>query len=270
MTPSAGDLPTRIHANVKPAVFESAFMSEDRDKVDQILEDLDIQSGSTEPASDSGKEAETETGAQDTTEDRLPRLHEAGAITDEEYDVLQSHLSEDDTSYSPPADSVEFGKPIATSEGADMDFSIVGVFEDIDTSKLTNPPIANAYFINEADMPTTEKGGPGRTLVCWQIYNHSNDEVRLKHRDIEFIGQNQIAYNLDDNPLIRDHFGPGWRTENWADITADTRIRYVSTIKIPYRLAEVKIDTRYAGSHHFKITNDMFFPHSELPVKIDL
>jgi hypothetical protein len=46
-----------------------------------------------------------------------------------------------------------------------MDFSIVGVFEDVDTSKLTNPAIANADFIDEADMPTTEKGGPGRTLV---------------------------------------------------------------------------------------------------------
>lgn len=239
------------------------------DKVDQILEDLDIQTGSTESASSSGEEVET--GAEGTTEDRLTRLHEAGAITDAEYDILQSHLSDDDEEDGgSSADQAEFGQPLVTSEGSDMDFSIVGVFEDVDTSKLTNPAIANTDFIDEADMPTTEKGGPGRTLVCWQIYNHSNDEVRLKHRDIEFIGQNQIAYNLDDNPLIRDHFGPGWRTENWADITADMRIRYISTIEIPNRLAEVKIDMRYADSHHFEITDDMFFPKSELPVKIDL
>lgn len=239
------------------------------DKVDQILEDLDIQTGSTDSASGSGKEAET--GAEETTEDRLSRLHNAGAITDEEYDILQSHLSDDDEERDGlSTDQAEFGQPLVTSEGSDMDFSIVGVFQDVDTSKLTNPAISNADFIDEADMPTTEKGGPGRTLVCWQIYNHSNDEVRLKHRDIEFIGQNQIAYNLDDNPLIRDHFGPGWRTENWADITANTQIRYVSTIEIPNRLAEIKIDTRYAGSHHFEITDNMFFPKSELPVKIDL
>jgi len=224
------------------------------DKVDQILEDLDIQTGSTD--STSGSEEEAETGAEETTEDRLTQLYQAGAITDEEYDILQSHLSDDEEGDGSSADQAEFGQPLVTSEGSNMDFSIVGVFEDVDTSKLTNPAIANADFVNEADMPTTQKGGPGRTLVCWQIYNHSNDEVRLKHRDIEFIGQNQIAYNLDDNPLIRDHFGPGWRTENWADITADTRIRYVSTIEIPNRLAEVKIDTRYAGSHHFDITDD--------------
>lgn len=145
-------------------------MSEDRDKVDQILEDLDIQSGSTDPAS--GAEEEAEAGAEETTEDRLTRLHEAGAITDEEYDVLQSHLSDDGQSGGSSSGTTEFGQPLVTSEGSDLDFSIIGIFEDVDISELVY------RHIDEPDS--------GRTLVFWQIDNHSDEEITLYNRDFEY------------------------------------------------------------------------------------
>lgn len=231
-------------------------MSGDRDMVDQILDDLDIQrDGADGEAGPS--EVEDGPGEEElSTAERLARLHEAGAITDEEYDVLQSHLSEDDSSSSPPSETVEFGKPIATSEGTDMDFSIVGVIEDVDTTNLTHE--------------YGEDGGPGRTLVFWQIYNHSNEEILLKHKHIEHIGEDQIAYNRDANPLHVDNFGPGWRTENWEEIAEDTRIRYVSCIEIPIRLGAVKVNGYCSDVHNIEITDEMFFPKSDAPVKVDI
>jgi len=63
-------------------------MSEDRDIVDQILEDLDI-----DRDGETSQEAENRGGEEDASKaDRLERLREAGAITDEEYDILQSHF----------------------------------------------------------------------------------------------------------------------------------------------------------------------------------
>jgi len=242
-------------------------MSEERDAVDQILDDLDLGGEAMESGDDStGGQSESEEESESTT-DRLERLHEAGAITDEEYEVLRDHVSEDDTGSSKPA---EFGQPLLTSEGTDMDFSIVGVFEDADTSKLTNPAFADMDVYDDVDMPTDNKGGPSRTVVCWQIHNHSTNETKLKHKHIEYIGQNQISYRRDENPLQVEHFGPGWRVENWEDITPDTRIRYVTSIEIPNRLNQIKIDGYCSDVHSIDITDDMFFPHSELPVNIDL
>ena len=137
-----------------------------------------------------------------------------------------------------------------------MDFSIVGVIEDVDTTNLTHE--------------YGEDDGPGRTLVFWQIYNHSNDEILLKHKHIEHIGEDQIAYNRDANPLHVDNFSPGWRTENWEDIAEDTRVRYVSCIEIPVRLGAVKVNGYCSDAHNIEITDDMFFPKSEAPVKVDI
>lgn len=232
-------------------------MSEERDAVDQILDDLDLGGEATDSGDDStGGQSESEEESESTT-DRLERLHEAGAITDEEYEVLQSHLSEDDdTSSSSSSESVEFGKPIATSEGTDMDFSIVGVIEDVDTTNLNHE--------------YGEDGGPSRTLVFWQIHNHSNEEILLKHKHIEHIGEDQIAYNRDANPLQVDNFGPGWRTENWEEIAEDTRIQYVSCIEIPIRLGAVKVNGYCSDVHNIEITDEMFFPKSDAPVKVDI
>lgn len=236
--------------------------------MDQILDDLDLGGEATGSGNEStgGGQSKSEEDSKSTT-DRLERLHEAGAITYEEYELLRDHVSEDDSGSFKPAG---FGQPLVTSEGTDMDFSIVGVFEDVDTSKLTNPAFADMDVYDDVDMPTDNKGGPDRTVVCWQIHNHSTDEIKLKHKHIEYIGQNQISYRRDENPLQVEHFGPGWRVENWEDITPDTRIRYVTSIEIPNRLNQIKIDGYCSDVHSIDITDDMFFPHSELPVKIDL
>jgi len=231
-------------------------MSEDRNMVDQILDDLGIQRDGEDGASSIEEEANA--GEEEASNaDRLAQLHEAGAITDEEFDVLQSHLSESDeegsNSTSGPA---EFGQPLVTSEGTDIDFSIVGVVEDVDTTNLTHE--------------YGEDGGPGQTLVFWQIYNHSSEEILLKHKHIEHIGKDQIAYNRDANPLHVDNFGPGWRTENWEEIAKDTRLRYVSCIEIPVRLGAVKVNGYCSDVHNIEITEEMFFPKSKAPVKVDI
>jgi len=247
-------------------VCESVAMSEERDAVDRILEDLDIGGETTESSDDvSGEQLDSRNDSASTT-NRLERLYEAGAITDEEYEVLRSYVSKGEGSSEQP----DFGQPLITSEGTDMDFSIVGVFENIDTSKLTNLGIADMNVYDDVDMPTDNKGGTSRTVVCWQIHNHSTDEIMLKHKHIEYIGQNQISYRRDENPLQPDPFGPGWRMENWEDITPDTRIRYVTSIEIPNRLAEIKVDGYCSDIHSIDITNDLFFSQPELPVQIDL
>lgn len=191
------------------------------------------------------------------SEERLEKLHQEGAITDEEYEVLQSHSSvSNENSSSSSSGSVDFGKPISTSEGANMDFSIVGVVEDVDTTNLTHEHL--------------DEGGPGRTMVFWQIHNHSNDEIKLKHKDIEHIGEDQIAYNRDGNPLRVDNFAPGWRTENWEDIAGNTRVKYVSCLEMPVRLGSVKMSGHYCEGHDIEVTEDMFFPKSEAPVNVDI
>jgi hypothetical protein len=237
-------------------VCELVAMSEERDEVDRILDDFDLGGEAIESGEDTGGEQSNSAGESASTTSRLGQLHEAGVITDEEYEVLRRHVSEDDTGSSKPA---EFGQPLITSEGADMDFSIVGVFTDVDTSKLTD------FAFGDND-----NGGPGRTVVCWQIHNHSADEIMLKHKHIEYIGQNQISYRRDENPLQVDHFGPGWRMENWEYITTDTRIQYITSIEIPNRVDQIKIDGYCSDVHSIDITDGVFFPQSELPVKIDL
>jgi len=198
-------------------------------------------------------------------------------ITDKEFSILQAHHTSDDEaveeeSGSSSSDSVDFGPPLATSEGAEMDFSVLGVFEDVNTAKLTTSETAgfDVWDDVDVDFPSDNKGGPGRTLVFWQIHNHSNKEIKLKHKHIDQIGTDKIAYNRDGNPLQVHHFEPGWRTDNWADISADTRIKYVSAIKIPVPLSEVKIDGYCADVHEIPITDEMRFPKSELPVTVDL
>lgn len=232
-------------------------MSGDRNMVDQILDDLGIQRDGADGEAESSQGEDDAGGEEASNADRLAQLHEAGAITDEEYEVLQSHLSEsDEEDDSASAGQAEFGQPIVTSEGTDMDFSIVGVIEDVDTTNLTHE--------------YGEDGGPGRTLVFWQIYNHSSEEILLKHKHIEHIGEDQIAYNRDANPLHVDNFGPGWRTENWEEIAEDTRIRYVSCIEIPVRLGAVKVNGYCSDVHNIEITDNMFFHKSEAPVKADI
>lgn len=244
-------------------------MSDDQSKIDEILGELELPGNASEITSTS-EERESATAFDDTL-DRLEKLHQAGAITDEEYDILQTYFSsEGSKNYEPnkPIETKSFGKPLATSEGRDMDFSIIGVFEDVDTTKLVLPDFADN--LDEDELPSQFKGGPGRTLIFWQIYNHSNSEIKLKHKHIEQIGEDKIAYNYDGNPLQTDKFGPGWRTDNWVDISADTRIKYVSLIEIPVQLAEVKIDGYCSDVHEINITDEMRFPKSDLPVTIDL
>lgn len=246
-------------------------MSDDIGKVDEILDELDLGEGTAETPTEPVEDRKQPSEEQKAPIDRLGRLHEAGAITDEEYEILQAHInSENDRTQeaSEPAEAEPFGKPIDTSEGTDMDFSIIGVFEDVDTTKLVLPDFADN--LDQDELPSQFQGGSGRTLVFWQIYNHSNQEIKLKHKHIEQIGVDKIAYNHDGNPLQTDRFKPGWRTDNWADISADTRIKYVSQIEIPVQLAEVKIDGYCSDVHKIDITDEMRFPKSELPVTIDL
>ena len=246
-------------------------MSDDIGKVDEILDELDLGEGKSETAPEAVEDGETLVDEDTEPEDRLSRLHEAGAITNEEYEILQAHFNSEngrDHKASEPAEAEPFGKPIATSEGTDMDFSIIGVFEDVDTTKLVLPDFADN--LDQDELPSQFQGGSGRTLIFWQIYNHSNEEIKLKHKHIEQIGEDKIAYNHDGNPLQTDRFKPGWRTDNWADISADTRIKYVSQIEIPVQLVEVKIDGYCSDVHKINITDEMRFPKSELPVTIDL
>ena len=95
----------------------------------------------------------------------------------------------------------EFGKQIATSEGTEMDFSILGVIEDVDTTKLATLGYADA--VDQDELPPMFQGGPGRTLVFWQIHNHSDREIKLKHDNFEWIGDDQIAYNQKTIPSLR-------------------------------------------------------------------
>lgn len=252
-------------------------MSDDLEKIDEILDELDLDGGEAETPTSDVNDEEPHSVEQSEPGDRLRKLHDAGVITDEEYEILQAHYDSDDEiveekDRSSPSDPHEFGTPLATSEGTDMDFSVLGVLEDIDTAKLTTSETAefDVWDDVDVDFPSDNKGGPGRTLVCWQIHNHSGKEIKLKHKHIDQIGSDKIAYNRDENPLKVHHFKSGWRTDNWADISADTRIKYVSAIEIPVQLSEVKIDGYCADVHEITITDEMRFPKSDLPVTIDL
>lgn len=161
-------------------------MTDKETELEKIMEDFD-DDGDGESSSDSQFKNEL---------DRLERLQQEGKITNEEYEILQSHSAElNETSSSSSTESIKFGKPIVTSEGSDMDFSIIGVIEDVDTTNLTHE--------------YGDDGGPGRILVFWQIYNHSGEEIKLKHKHLEHIGEDRIAYNRDANPLHVDSFSPG-------------------------------------------------------------
>jgi len=252
-------------------------MSDDFGKVDELLDELDLDDGAADTPTSRGENRKQPIDDQPGTADRLRKLRDAGVITDEEYELLRAHHDSDDglieeESGSSSSDPQEFGTPLATSKGTDVDFSVLGVFEDVDTAKLTTSETAefDVWDDVDVDFPSDNKGGPGRTLVFWQIYNHSSDEVTLKHKHIDQIGSDKIAYNRDENPLQVHHFEPGWRTDNWADISSETRIKYVSAIEIPVQLSEVKIDGYCSDIHKINITDEMRFSISELPVTVDL
>lgn len=237
-------------------------MSDDSEKVDEILEELDLE-GSSVGNNGGGQSQSAASHSPDSG--RLEKLRDAGALTDSEYNLLKAHHDGEGEAINA---SPDFGQPIVTSEGSDFDFSILGVFEDIDTSALTLPEFADA--LDDDDIPSQLQGGSGRTLICWQIYNHNSSEVKLKHKNIEHIGEDKIAYNYDGNPLQTDNFKPGLRTDNWVDISADTRIKYVSGIEIPVPVSEVKLAGYWSDVHNIEITEEMKFPKSELPANVDL
>jgi hypothetical protein len=229
-------------------------MGDNSGKVEEILDELELEGGN-------------ETESQESSSDRLRGLHDAGAITDEEYEVIRAHV-EDEKGGDSTSESPKFGTPIATSEGKSVDFSIVGVFEEIDTTELVMPEFAEN--LDEDDLPPQYKGGPGRSIICWQIHNHGNEQYELSHDDLEQIGADGIAYNQGDNPLQEEKFKPGWRTEDWTEIAPDTRIKYASCIEIPVQLTSVKIGGYQIGDHEIEITDGMRFPKSDLPAKVDL
>jgi hypothetical protein len=237
-------------------------MSDNSGQVDEILDDLELDGSSVEDTGADPSQS-TETGLDNAG--RLEKLRDAGVLTENEYEILRAHHNGEGGSIT---ESPDFGQPIVTSEGRDFDFSIIGVFEDIDTSDLTLADVGGVLSDNEAFSGL--QGGEGRTLIFWQIYNHSDSETKLKHKNIEHIGEDQIAYNYDGNPLQTDNLKPGWRTDNWVDISADTRIKYASSIEIPVPVSEVKLAGYWSDVHNIEITEEMKFPKSELPANVDL
>jgi hypothetical protein len=107
-----------------------------------------------------------------------------------------------------------------------MDFSIVAVIESVDSTNFT--------------YEYGKDRGPGRTLVYWQIYNHSSDEIQLKHKHIEHIGKDQVAYNQDaKSPHVATSVQAG-EPKIWEEIAEDNRLRYVCLIEIPVWLGAIR------------------------------
>lgn len=248
-------------------------MSEDTSKVDEILDELDLGEGKSETAPEPIEDEDVSGDEETETEDRLSRLHEAGAITDKEYEVLQRHYDTGETAKEEPTNEttlepVDFGEPIATSEGAEVDFSIIGIFEDVDNSRLLLPDYLDV--VDEDDLPATHEGGPGRAIVFLLMHNHSNREIKLWNKEFELIGSDKIAYNQQNCPVSEDKLRPGWRAGNKVYISPDTRIKYACGAEMPVEVEEIRINGDCADVHTISVSDEMRFPNSELPVTIDL
>lgn len=248
-------------------------MSDDIGKVDEILDELDLGEGKSETGSESVEDKEPLADEDTEPEDRLSRLHEAGAITDEEYEVIQRHYENGESAEGEPASEtttevIEFGESIATSEGTEVDFSIIGVFEDVDNSRLLVPD--HLDVLDEDDLPPTHEGGPGRAIVFLLMHNHSDREIKLWNKEFELIGSDKIAYNQQTCPVNEDKLRPGWRAGNKVYISPDTRIKYACGAEMPVEVEEVRINGECADEHTISITDEMRFPNSDLPVTIDL
>lgn len=248
-------------------------MSDDISKVDEILDELDLGGDATESSSESVEDGETVSDEDTESRDRLSKLHEAGAITDEEYEVLQAHFEENESPVEEPAsdstpETVEFGNPLATSEGAEVDFSLIGVFNDIDNSKLLLPDYLD--HIDEDDLPPTHEGGPGRTIVFLLMHNHSDREIKFWNKDFELIGTDQIAYNQRDCPVNEDRLRPVWRAGNKVYVSPDTRIKYSCGAEMAVDVDEVRINGDCGDVHTIPVTEEMRFQKSEFPSTVDL
>jgi hypothetical protein len=147
-----------------------------------------------------------------------------------------------------------FGRPVVTSEGEAIDYSVVGVVRGIDTTELVG------RYEGE--------GGSERTLVFWEVENHSGEELVLYHKGIEHVGADGIAYNSKENRLNGEAFEPGWRTGNFVEIIEGTRIRYVSCVEMPVRLDALKA-SGYDGVHGIEVTDEMRYTGSAAPLRAD-
>jgi len=239
-------------------------MTDESDLVDDILDDLDVSGNDDLDASSSSSQ---ERADQDglTTDERLQKLTQAEVLTEDEYDVLTAYHDR-----LAGREQRDFGAPIYTSEGRDFDFSIVGIFDDVDTTLLALPEFLTYEQATSDDFTWENEGGPGRTVVCFQIHNHSSEEIMLKHKNIEFIGDNGIAYNYDGNPLLEEKLDPGWRTSNWEDIGPQTRIQYAAVIEMPVDLVSLKLSGYWSDMHEIEVTDEMYFPESDLPSSVEL
>jgi len=248
-------------------------MSDDIDKVDEILDELDLGDGTSEAVPEPAENDPSPADEEVATEARLSMLHDAGAITDEEYEILQSHYDtgetvEEEPSAETASEPVDFGEPLATSEGAEVDFSVIGVFEDVDNSKLLLPDYLEV--VDEEDLPPTHEGGPERAIVFLLMHNHSDREIKLWNKEFELIGSDKIAYNQQNCPVEEDKLRPGWRAGNKVYISPDTRIKYACGAEMPVEVEEVRINGDCADEHTIPITDEMRFPKSDLPVTVDL
>lgn len=248
-------------------------MSDESDKVDEILDELDLGGDVTATTPESAKDEETVAEEETDSKDRLSLLHDAGAITDEEYEVLQAHFEGGESSgrnpeSDPTPDTVEFGNPLATSEGTEIDFSLIGVFNGVDNSRLLLPDYLD--HVKEEDLPPTHEGGPGRTIVFLLMHNHSDREIKLWNKDFELIGSDQIAYNQRECPVSEDKLRPGWRGGDKIYISPDTRVKYACGAEMPVDVEEVRINSDCADVHTISVTDEMRFPKSELPVTVHL
>lgn len=241
-------------------------MADDPDIMTEILDDMKFDDDRVDNDSTDGQSlSENISNIDDLQKDeRLEQLTEVGLLTDKEYDILTEYYDRTTSS-----GQQEFGTPVYTSEGSEFDFSIVGVFQDVNTKILTLPEFLS---VEEADDTETwdNEGGPGRTIVCFQIYNHSSEEIMLKHKNIEYIGENGIAYNYDGNPLVSDRLEPGWRTDNWEYIGPDTRIQYASVIEMPVIPDSLKLSGYWEETHEIELIDDLFFPKSDLPTSVEI
>jgi hypothetical protein len=244
-------------------------MSKESESVEEILEDLKLGIESTEGNPSSSPEDGASQDLADTSPNRLEKLVEAGAITQEEYEVLQSHGDQQGAGNSnKDSNSISFGEPITTSEGSALDISILGIIEDVDTSPISRPDYLDQ--IDEDEVPSDFEGGPGRTLAFWLLHNKSDEEVKLRNKYFEMIGEDQIAYKQSENPIHEDKLQPGWRAGNKVYLSPDTRAKFACGAEIPVSTDEVRISGKYIDDHSISVKEDMRFPESELPVAVDL
>lgn len=223
---------------------------DEEDDIDEILSNLGISDSSMNSSSNSGVEEQVE----NTSTDRLDKLHESGKITDKEYKILISIDSESDDN---STNENKFGTTPVSKEVENVEITVIGVFPEADVA-----PIGFDHRIEGEVLY--------RTVVLFEVYNKSSSKVKWGNNSLSYVLDNRLSIDPDREFMIGG-LPTTWKKapyyESVPEVEPDTKSRWISVVNPPEgeKIAEAILTSDDGSKMNISIPDSAYGSGDKVP-----